>query len=130
MHGILHRIEGDFDNARAWYADVSKWDGFEKIWGASTAAAEDDGQKAPAQDNANDFLDRIEVCVRDGAQQNPPQDLEKASRDEIGKLLDWCVEKFGAEQDLDASKDWVQPSEEIARKGQDMVSGSAGHRTF
>jgi hypothetical protein len=36
LHGILHRIEGDYDNARAWYSDVASDDtGHEllgKIW--------------------------------------------------------------------------------------------------
>ncbi len=36
LHGILHRIEGDFDNARYWYSDVAK-----------DAAADDDDDGRP-----------------------------------------------------------------------------------
>jgi hypothetical protein len=33
LHGILHRVEGDVANARAWYADVRASDVFEAVWG-------------------------------------------------------------------------------------------------
>lgn len=32
LHGILHRIEGDLDNARAWYGDVQDSDVFRAVW--------------------------------------------------------------------------------------------------
>lgn len=33
LHGILHRIEGDLDNARAWYTDVQDSEAFRHVWG-------------------------------------------------------------------------------------------------
>ncbi|KAL2064887.1 hypothetical protein VTL71DRAFT_4027 [Oculimacula yallundae] len=39
LHGILHRIEGDYDNARMWYSDVAKDESesdeniYENVWG-------------------------------------------------------------------------------------------------
>ncbi|KAK5458171.1 hypothetical protein LTS15_004250 [Exophiala xenobiotica] len=32
-HGILHRLEGDIDNARAWYGDVKDAQVFQAVWG-------------------------------------------------------------------------------------------------
>jgi hypothetical protein len=32
-HGILHRLEGDIDNARAWYGDVKDAEVFQAVWG-------------------------------------------------------------------------------------------------
>ncbi|KAI4246445.1 MAG: hypothetical protein LQ352_006388, partial [Teloschistes flavicans] len=32
LHGILHRIEGDYDNARAWYSNVADSDVFKFTW--------------------------------------------------------------------------------------------------
>jgi hypothetical protein len=33
LHGILHRIEGDYENSRAWYRDVKETEAFQAIWG-------------------------------------------------------------------------------------------------
>ncbi|KAL8745317.1 MAG: hypothetical protein Q9184_007892, partial [Pyrenodesmia sp. 2 TL-2023] len=32
LHGILHRIEGDYDNARAWYGNVEASEVFGFVW--------------------------------------------------------------------------------------------------
>ncbi|KAL2429029.1 hypothetical protein ABEF95_011844 [Exophiala dermatitidis] len=32
VHGILHRVEGDLDNARAWYGDVCGEEVFRVVW--------------------------------------------------------------------------------------------------
>lgn len=32
LHGILHRVEGDLDNARAWYIDVQDSEAFMDVW--------------------------------------------------------------------------------------------------
>lgn len=31
LHGVLHRIEGDYPNARAWYSDVSDTEVMESV---------------------------------------------------------------------------------------------------
>lgn len=35
IHGLLHRIEGDYDNCRAWYADVCTCDSFTSFFTTS-----------------------------------------------------------------------------------------------
>jgi hypothetical protein len=32
LHGILHRIEGDYDNSRVWYGDVKDSEVFAYAW--------------------------------------------------------------------------------------------------
>lgn len=132
VHGILHRIEGDYDNARAWYSNVSDWEGFTKFWGPPTdRPGEEAGQKVPRQQRARDFLDRIEKCAGSGGHQGEElESLQSESRAELESLLDWCLERLGTEMHKDATKDWVKPTEELKRMGEDQVSGSAGPRNF
>lgn len=132
IHGILHRIEGDMDNARAWYCDVAASEPFEITWGKATEeerhAVLGSSKKLPPQKSAREFLDEIE---RLGKQQH--QDaaaLVTESRRELEDLLTWCVDRFGRERYVDATKAWVQPRQDISEKGQRMVTGSEGFRKF
>ena len=40
LHAILHRIEGDYDNARAWYKNVADSEVFTGVWDGEEAARE------------------------------------------------------------------------------------------
>ncbi|EME44580.1 hypothetical protein DOTSEDRAFT_72135 [Dothistroma septosporum NZE10] len=132
LHGILHRIEGDMDNARAWYSDVSESEVFMGIWG--TASEEEKGEvksaekKLPPQRKAREFLDGVEGVIKKGKGQR--EELERDSRKEVEGVLKFCVENFGTGRREDASEEWVQPSKEISEKGQDMVIGGEGIRQF
>lgn len=130
VHGILHRIEGDFNNARAWYSDVGEWEGFSRFWGSEDAAGEEGGQKLPRQMGARKFLDRVERCAKSGGKEEDVESLRLKSRAELENLLDWCLERFGTDMHKDATKVWVQPSEEISKIGEEQVSGSGGPRKF
>lgn len=130
MHGILHRIEGDYDNARAWYSNVSDWEGFKKFWGSTDSPGEENGQKLPRQKSARDFLGSIEKRSGKGGDREGLEPLQSESRAELESLLDWCLEKFGTTMHKDATKDWVAPSDELKQMGIDQVSGSAGPRKF
>ena len=130
VHGILHRIEGDFNNARAWYSDVGEWEGFSRFWGSEDAAGEEGGQKLPRQMGARKFLDRVERCAKSGGKEEDVESLRLKSRAELENLLDWCLERFGTDMHKDATKGWVQPSEEISKIGEEQASGSGGPRKF
>lgn len=45
IHGILHRIEGDLDNTRAWYGDVKSSEVFQSVW---TGMDSEDGGRPPS----------------------------------------------------------------------------------
>ena len=132
IHGILHRIEGDLDNARAWYCDVAASEPFELIWNKATEeerrAVQGYSKKLPPQKSARNFLDDVGKLI-----QQPHQDattLRTESRRELEDLLKWCIDRFGQERYVDATKVWVQPRQDISEKGQQMVTGSEGFRKF
>ena len=132
LHGILHRIEGDIDNARCWYSDVSESEVFTGIWGEASEeekeSVKDVGKKIPPQRGAREFLDGVEGLVKRG--EGDKRKLEEESRKEVEGILKFCMEKFGTGRREDASQVWVQPSKEISEKGQDMVIGGEGIRQF
>ena len=115
LHGILHRVEGDYDNARAWYRSVAKSDVFISVWPEGLGEA-----KA--------FIDRVEAFVK--RKEGDGEALERESRRETDGVIAWCREKFGEAELRDASAAWVQPNEKIRRMGEDMVVGGEGWRKF
>lgn len=123
LHGILHRIEGDYDNSRAWYKDVAKdkkgGQLLDKAWSV------DQGK---GKDQALDFVDKVEKLKKEGKGDRAV--LGEQSMKEIRIVLSWCEEKFGTMKWEDASSAWVRPDEKIRQIGQDMVSKNKGHREF
>ncbi|GAB7345218.1 hypothetical protein MBLNU457_3593t2 [Dothideomycetes sp. NU457] len=145
IHGLLHRVEGDLNNTRAWYADVCDTDVFTNYWGpvpddpnTDTAAGKvefkdgkyynENGGKAPPQPGARVFLNRLEELQRNG--KGDREGLERQSQEEIDALVRYCVDKFGTEKVLDARGAFVKNSDEINSMSQDMVSGKGGFRKF
>ncbi|KAI9778413.1 MAG: hypothetical protein M1835_004926 [Candelina submexicana] len=120
LHGILHRIEGDYDNARAWYADVAQSDVYRKAWGAEKG-----------EHKGIEFIGKIERLKKEG--KGDQGALEEESLREIKAVVEWCIEKFGTGTVVDATSApgaWVRPSEKIKKMGEDQVSGDAGARDF
>ncbi|KAI9884784.1 MAG: hypothetical protein M1823_003422 [Watsoniomyces obsoletus] len=114
LHGILHRIEGDYDNARAWYRGVCETEVFGSVW--------------DSVDDALAFIDDVEKLKRKG--QGEKIRLEEQSRREIEGVMRWSENRFGMERWEDATKVWVQPGDKIRQMGQDMVTGDKGRRQF
>ncbi|MCJ1382701.1 hypothetical protein MMC17_005814 [Xylographa soralifera] len=114
LHGILHRIEGDYDNARAWYGNVADTEVFKKNWSGKEKGLE--------------FIGKVEAFNK--KREGDKEALEKESVEEIKTVIDHCVEKFGSGQVQDASVAWVQPEEAHKKMGQEMVSGGKGFRDF
>ena len=114
LHGILHRIEGDYDNARAWYRNVAESEIFGKVW--------------ESEDKAMEFIGGVEDLVKKG--KGDRQDLEKESEREIKAVVEFCREKFGEGEVRDARSAWVKPGEDHRRMGEEMVTGGKGFRHF
>jgi hypothetical protein len=148
LHGILHRAEGDFNNARAWIGDVvDACEGFQpkhkeddqkldaevaKQVGSNCAISSSlikfvYGDKEPQGliDDVEEFRSKkkTETINNEG-------EIEKRIRGEAEKVLEWCKSKFGDGVFDDATKAWVKNSEEISKISGDMVSGGKGHRKF
>lgn len=115
LHGILHRIEGDYDNARAWYRNVAESDVFREVWEGG-------------EEEARGFIGMVEGLVKKG--RGKQEELERDSLREIKAVVDYCRKKFGDEAMLDATEAWVKPGEDHRKMGEKMVSGGEGFRKF
>ena len=115
LHGILHRIEGDYDNARAWYDNVSASDVFKKTWPGG-------------KDEALGFIARVEGLKKGG--DGDAEELGKWSLEEIKEVVEWCKGKFWEQRMQDASEAWVKPDEANRQMAEKMVSGGEGFRKF
>lgn len=121
LHAVLHRIEGDYENARAWYSDVGDSEVFERVWDGS-------------QEKVGAFLDRVGklrkgIWVDGGDREREMEDLGKESKREIQAVLEFCEQKFGTEMWKDVSGEWVQ-DEKHAAQANGMVVGGEGWRQF
>ncbi len=115
LHGILHRIEGDYDNARAWYKSVAESDLFASVW---------DG----GLEEAMTLIDRIEALAK--RKEGDEDALEKESRREIDAVVAWCREKFGEAEVTDASGAWVKPDQKKRKMASNMIIGGEVWRNF
>lgn len=113
MHGILHRIEGDYDNARAWYGDVQDSEVFKAAW-------------PHGLETAKQFLDKIEGLRK--KREGDLFGLEKESLREIENVVEFCRKKFGTGEVKDASGVWVKSDK--GDMSQNMIIGGEGWRQF
>ena len=148
LHSILHRSEGDFRNARLWLSDVGdacegwkpkKRDEGERL---DDETAEKCGcprieeglvqwvYGAEGQKAGERLVDDVEGFRKRKGGEEEERRLVERIRDEMGKVMEWCVKKFGTQQYLDASSAWVKNSEEVQKISNDMVSGGKGFRKF
>lgn len=131
LHGILHRIEGDYDNARAWYSDVKESECYISVWGKEGCSWKDVKDKDDGKsklDRGQQFLNKVQEFKQKKVGRR--EELEEESRRELDTVIEWCKKKFGTERMEDASKVWVQPNSEIRQMGEDQVSGASGRRKF
>jgi hypothetical protein len=118
VHAILHRIEGDYDNARAWYKDI---------------ANDEDGLKllekgAGGNEGALAFVDEVEALNK--KKSGDKQKLGHRSLDEIMAVVRQCEEKFGMEAWTDASSAFTKSPEKNQKMKESMVTGREGYRKF
>ena len=75
------------------------------------------------------FIGKVEALR---AKKEGDQDaLGKESVEEIRRVVEFCVDKYGKGRVRDASVAWVQPEDEGHKKiAQDMITGGEGYRKF
>ena len=151
LHGILHRIEGDLDNARAWYGEVKTSEIFEWVWegmdGKVPAETSGHGDQSALADKAfgpaMSFLDNVEayksslLSSKASRRQSPPMgkvpdvdSLADVSLRELRRVLSFCERKYGTSVVTDASPVWVSMSEKHADMASQMITGGEGWREF
>jgi hypothetical protein len=116
VHGILHRIEGDYDNARAWYCDVEEANGFKVVWGRKHDALK--------------FIDEVEKWRKGGQVKSEEEKrLRECSLQELVKMLEFCEENIGCGKVEDATTVWV-PKKKTTEQAAAMVTGAESWREF
>ncbi|KAG8528267.1 uncharacterized protein KY384_007184 [Bacidia gigantensis] len=125
LHGILHRIEGDFDNARAWYRNVEESEVFRQTWGVGKG---EDEEEIKGLERARDFISRVEGFVKRKA--GDRDSLGRQSISEINSVVEFCRRKFGEGEVRDASDAFVQDDERTREIKQSMLTGGKGFREF
>ena len=148
LHSILHRAEGDFNNARAWMGDVvdacEGWVPKQRSEGQrldheivekmrkQKGVEESLVEYAYREEDPKALTDDVESFRKTKGQKTNKngERIEERIRSELSRILEWCAEKFGREEWADASSAWTKDSEEINATKNDMVSGTKGYRKF
>ncbi|KAI7282088.1 hypothetical protein KC345_g3719 [Hortaea werneckii] len=146
IHAVLHRVEGDYRNAEAWYRDV--FHGEEQECGGRGCLERCWGGGREGLERCLGFVRRVEGLRKKNApigkgngggegsgkggydESSELEDLERESRREIEALVGWCVERFGTGKCEDATQVWVRDREEVREMKKEMVVGGEGWRQF
>lgn len=118
VHGLLHRAEGDYRNAEAWYGDVAESEMFRAVWPEAEGGLE----------GAVGFVRKVEELRKKG--RGDLGVLVRESGREIDAMKEFLVGKFGTGRLEDASGVWVGKSEEGKRQHAGQVVGGEGWRQF
>ena len=134
LHGILHRVEGDYDNARAWYGNVEDSEVFKTVWADAAGTAGIAGKAG--EGGAWRLIDDVER-LRKGSKVDKErintEALGRRSLAEIRGVVAFCERKFGTGRVEDAREVWVlgeEGGEKEKTKMQEMVVGGEGWREF
>lgn len=113
IHGVLHRIEGDYDNALAWYGNVEDSEVFRSVW--------PDGLEG-----ARGYVEKLKGRKKGDRDEG----LREESEREIMALIEFAKGKFGTGVLRDGTEAWVEPSEEIREIASKQLVGGEGWRKF
>ena len=129
VHGILHRVEGDYRNAEAWYGDVRESECFRAVWPESEDGdGGGDAEGVGGLEGGLAFIRRVEEFRKEGS--GSLEGLQRESGREFDALKDFLVERFGLERVEDATAVWVGKSEEGKKQHAGQVVGGEGWRQF
>lgn len=129
LHALLHRIEGDYDNARAWYGDLAAKgedaECFMHVWKGG-------------KEEEEAFVGRVQELRkgrskkegRDEVWESERKALEEISEDEVRRLATWCEHRFGSKAWGDATTEWKEADEKTKNIQSKMTIGGEGWRNF
>lgn len=134
LHALLHRIELDTANARAWYADVAATAPvlFAHAWPAGLPSVDAFLARVQRVRGTAPQLARHEQAAaeEEEAVAGEVAALRRESEREIRAVLGWCEERYGTGAWEDASGEWRGHGEKVAAMAQKMVVGGEGWRQF
>ena len=124
IHGLLHRVEGDYENTKLWYAQVAESECFENVWPSK------EGQEG--LESAKEFVDGVKALRDQGksADQRRSEQLQEESKREFEALVDWCRRRYGTEGMANGEEAWVETSEAHREMAAKMIVGGEGWRKF
>lgn len=137
LHGILHRIEGDYENARAWYGNVDEASSSHAPHGRTQEATQDAWTTTwtDGLPTAHNFLDRI-ITLRQspqhvGDREQELRDLTVLHRQELSRILHWCERRYGKGAKWEeSSAEFVSMGEKHRDIASKMLVGGEGWRQF
>lgn len=129
LHGLLHRYEGDIENARAWYGDVTGSSVMEFVWDADD---DDSDERMPSEKLRNRAKDAVKVKgntrkggpdgkeIADDKDPNEPgSDAAKSQHQSYHRasaFLDRVIELKKEENAPAKSEDWKKMYEDRERE--------------
>lgn len=128
LHGILHRIEGDYDNARAWYGNVKDSEVFAYAWGRSSDSSSTSKLPPSGIDAALALIADIQSFKETG--EGDREELGHRSLDEIQAVVAFCAQRYGVQKVEDATGAWTKNEGRSKEKAQSMIVGGEGWREF
>ena len=143
LHAILHRVEGDYANAKAWYTSVA--DGMGEGAAADAKTGVEPGVNTKSNSGADpdlgifnavwkstsrgfEYLAAVEDYVKFG--RGDRDELERQGRAEIERTVDYLRTKFGDGKWQNAASEWRYAEGETRVIKEKMILGDRGYRVF
>lgn len=146
VHGILHRVEGDYENARAWWRDgavcapgviarvhTGGVGDAEGIIDATCAfrVAYERGYAVARRRMGYDAVSVAEEGSREEEEEEEEFAALKAAHDgELRRVWSWCVQRYGVERWVDASGEFGEKSDKYRELAGAQLVGGEGWRVF
>ncbi|KAF2269012.1 hypothetical protein CC78DRAFT_575560 [Lojkania enalia] len=156
LHAILHRVEGDFHNARLWIADVrDACDGWVPRRRAKQRLAPSTLHLLELPSCSDSFLEFVYGDATEGSGGSPErllgdveavrklgdcgdcgdwedglESVEERARSELERVVEWCRRKFGESRWEDARAAYAEGGVEVRNMGREMTTGEMGWQKF
>ena len=108
-------MEGDFENARAWYENVAESEVFREVWPGG-------------RDEALSLVGECEGVKKRGVGRR--EEVDGKARAEVERVVGYCRRVFGEGRWEDVRGEWVRMSEEKRKQAESMAIGGEGWRQF
>lgn len=137
LHALLHRLEGDYANARAWYGDVAAVGGrtsFSHAWPGGRRDVEGFLEEVRGWrmrfDGAYSRAHGGEKDVANEGREEGYARLKRWHETEVRRAWEWCAERYGVGKWEDASGEFCAKGGKYRDLARGQVVGGEGWRVF